>query len=184
MFEDWEWLLVDRLTDHILPFRTEEVQRWLAINLPYRLDRSVGVVNYIDKILAREEGHRRIDYTMGLGVIHDLMRARFPVIDPHTVLYFARPSRTSTIKCQRLRMVLWCPIGTMIGLKNPLPFCGYCGVTHSRGHSVTRPMAATSRLLAGDFSKTVTAIPTARHCSTGGKRSRHRWVPILATMAD
>lgn len=84
-FEDWEWRLVDRLTDHILPFRTKEVERWLDTNLPYRLDRSVGVVNFIDKILAREEAHRRIDYTVCLELVRDLMRARFPVIAPEAV---------------------------------------------------------------------------------------------------
>lgn len=83
--EGWEWRLLDRLTDHILPFRTEEAERWLETNLPYGFDRSVGVVNYIDKILVREEAHRQIDYGICLELIRDLMRARFPVIDPETV---------------------------------------------------------------------------------------------------
>lgn len=83
-FEGWEWSLLDRLTDHILPFRTPDAKRWLDQNLPdtYRLDRSVGVVNYIDKVLAREEAHRLGDYRLALGVIRDLFRERNPVTEP------------------------------------------------------------------------------------------------------
>lgn len=82
--EPFEWRLLDRLADHILPFRTAEGQKWLR-QLPdlYLLDKSVGVVNYIDKILAREEAHRRTDYALGLAVIRDLLRARNPVVAPH-----------------------------------------------------------------------------------------------------
>lgn len=82
--EQWEWDLLDRLTDHILPFRTKAAQRWIGTRLPnaYRLDRSVGVVNFIDKILVREEAHRRRDYRISLEIIRDLLRSRYPGPEP------------------------------------------------------------------------------------------------------
>lgn len=83
--ETGEWQLLDRLTDHILPFRTERAQKWLNSQQEYfyGLDQSVGAVNYIDKMLAREEAHRLTDYRVGLAVIEDLLRARNPVVAPH-----------------------------------------------------------------------------------------------------
>jgi hypothetical protein len=69
-FEPWEAAILERLTSHILPFRTTEGQRFLNIyynNLDkqskdtqyaraYRLDQPVGVVNFIDKIVSRAGG--------------------------------------------------------------------------------------------------------------------------------
>jgi hypothetical protein len=95
-FEPWEAVIVERLTDHILPFRTEEGQRFLAAYYQsldkrqreerypgaYRFDESVGVANFIDKILAREENHRLIDYRICLGIINRLLRQRNPFVEP------------------------------------------------------------------------------------------------------
>ncbi len=95
-FERWEVALLERLTSHILPFRTTEGQRFLNIyynNLDrqskvtqyaraYRLDQPVGVVNFIDKILAREEAHRLIDYKICLELIDRVLRLRDPFQDP------------------------------------------------------------------------------------------------------
>jgi hypothetical protein len=64
-FERWEFVLIDRLTRHILPFNDKEAKNFQQREATagntghlYRLDVSVGVANYIDKILAREERHQ------------------------------------------------------------------------------------------------------------------------------
>lgn len=95
-FEAWEAILLERLANHILPFQTTEGRRFLAqfhdyldrtakdlqYAHAYRLDQNVGVVNFIDKLLAREEAHHRIDYTICLGIIDRLLRQRNPFVDP------------------------------------------------------------------------------------------------------
>jgi hypothetical protein len=95
-FERWELTLLLRLTDHILPFRTIEGQRFLNIYLnnvdrqskdtqyahAYRLDQPIGVVNFIDKILAREESHRLTDYKVCLELIDRVLRQRDPYEEP------------------------------------------------------------------------------------------------------
>lgn len=95
-FERWEYAILDRLTDHILPFRTKEGQNFLnrfyytldrsqretRLTHAYRLDNSVGVVNFIDALLSREEQHRLVDYKICLGLIRDIWRQRWPVTPP------------------------------------------------------------------------------------------------------
>jgi Gluconate 2-dehydrogenase subunit 3 len=95
-FERWEESLLERLTSHVLPFRTTEGQRFLNIyynNLDkqskftqyaraYRLDQPVGVVNFIDKLLARQEAHRLIDYKICLELIDRVLRLRDPYEEP------------------------------------------------------------------------------------------------------
>jgi|GEM_PF-571997 hypothetical protein len=98
-FERWEMDILTRLTDHILPFRTEEGQRFLQQYYEsldrqtkeqrypgaYRFDESVGVANFIDKLVAREENHHLIDYKICLGEIKSLFRRRNPFVEPHQV---------------------------------------------------------------------------------------------------
>jgi hypothetical protein len=89
--ETWQMRLLERLTEQILPFRTEEAQvfldryyytldkdqRFSAVGRKaYRLDQSVGEVNAIDKLLAREEAHRLVDYRICLGQIDRVLRLR------------------------------------------------------------------------------------------------------------
>lgn len=95
-FERWEILLLERLTDRILPFRTIEGQRFLGTYYDnvdrqtkdtqyarvYRLDQPVGAVNFIDKIVAREESHRLVDYKTCLELIDGLLRRRNPYEEP------------------------------------------------------------------------------------------------------
>jgi Gluconate 2-dehydrogenase subunit 3/Glycogen recognition site of AMP-activated protein kinase len=95
-FERWELALLDRLTTHILPFRTVEGENFLErfyfgadkaskdtqYAHAYRLDQPVGVVNFIDKLLAREESHHLLDYKICLGEIDRVLRARNPVVEP------------------------------------------------------------------------------------------------------
>ena len=84
-FERWEYVLLERLTDHILPFRTEEGQRALEQNLvqkTFLLDQSVGAVNFIDKLIAREENHYLDDYRICLDIIDGVLRQRNPFIEP------------------------------------------------------------------------------------------------------
>jgi hypothetical protein len=93
--ERYEICLLDRLVNHILPFRTPEGERFLDYFYnyldkqsketqyahAYRLDQSVGVVNFIDKLLARDEGHHLVDYRICLGEIDRVLRSRNPFVD-------------------------------------------------------------------------------------------------------
>jgi hypothetical protein len=90
-----EMLLVGRLSDHILPFRTPEGERFLRVfynqadrqsketqlGAAFRLDQSVGVANFIDKLLAREEAHHLVDYRICLDLTATILRRRHPAID-------------------------------------------------------------------------------------------------------
>ncbi|MGB0384687.1 MAG: gluconate 2-dehydrogenase subunit 3 family protein [Ardenticatenaceae bacterium] len=96
VLERSEIALLDRLTDHILPFRTEAGQRFLndyynyldrhtqeaEYRQVYRLDASVGVVNFIDKLLAKEENHHLIDYKICLDMIDKILRQRINTMEP------------------------------------------------------------------------------------------------------
>jgi hypothetical protein len=91
--------LLGRLVAHLLPFRLEENSRFIRevyerldrrareqqFPLAYRLDEEVGVVNYIDKLLAREERHYADDYRSCLDIIDALLRDRYPGRDPVTL---------------------------------------------------------------------------------------------------
>lgn len=95
-FEDWEWTLVDRMTQRILPFRTALGQNFITryyesltasqkeSQYPdaFRLDESVGVVNFIDKLLAKQENHRLVDYRLCLAQIDKAVRAADPYEEP------------------------------------------------------------------------------------------------------
>jgi Gluconate 2-dehydrogenase subunit 3 len=86
-FAEWELEILTRLTDHILPFRTEEAQNFfdrfytyldksakeMQYTHAYRLDQPVGVVNYIDKLVAKEESHHLLDYKICLRLIDNLL---------------------------------------------------------------------------------------------------------------
>lgn len=95
-FERWELAILGRFTNHILPFETESARGFLSrfydsldrqskdsqYAHAYRLDQPVGVVNFIDKLVAKEENHHLIDYKICLEVIDRLLRQRNPYIDP------------------------------------------------------------------------------------------------------
>lgn len=93
ILERWEAKLVERLASHILPFHTVDGESFFKraydnlgpANRPphaYRLDESIGAVNFIDKLLAREEGHHLIDYRICLELIDLLLRQRNPITEP------------------------------------------------------------------------------------------------------
>lgn len=88
VFEPWERTLLDRLTAHILPFRTQAAEEYLRREGGIRprhiqhLDEAVGVTNYIDKLLAREEAHNLVDYRICLRVMDQLIRRREPYLEP------------------------------------------------------------------------------------------------------
>jgi hypothetical protein len=91
-FEQWELEILNRLTDHILPFRTPDAQNFLTrfydsadknakqvqYAHAYRLDQPVGVVNFIDKLVAREEAHHLVDYKLCLRIIDNVLSSRRP----------------------------------------------------------------------------------------------------------
>jgi hypothetical protein len=84
--------LVERLARFILPFDTPEgedaVRRRFdevaadgdarRLTDPHRADDPLGVVNFIDKVLAREEAHRLVDYTLCLGQFAAVLARRAP----------------------------------------------------------------------------------------------------------
>jgi hypothetical protein len=98
-FERWELEILVRLTNHILPFRSTDAQRFMnlfymnadrqarSIGFPhvFRLEQPVGAVNFIDKLLAREERHRLIDYKICLRLIDSILRQRHPGLAPAQV---------------------------------------------------------------------------------------------------
>lgn len=94
-FELWEQILLQRLTNHILPFNSRESRIFLENLDPsklggsrgrvYRLDLSLGVVNYIDKLLAGPEQHQRAGYKACLAQINTLLRQRNPYQEPRDV---------------------------------------------------------------------------------------------------
>ena len=94
VLELWELKLLYRLTEQILPFRVAEAELFLQqfynyldrqdkdASKVYRLDESVGEVNAIDKLLAREERHRLNDYHLCLKQIDTVLRKRNPYMEP------------------------------------------------------------------------------------------------------
>ena len=97
ILELWELRLLYRLVEQILPFRTAEAENFLrryyfgldkaarnsAVPAAFRLDESVGEVNAIDKLLAREEAHRLADYRICLKQIDRVLRLRNSATDPY-----------------------------------------------------------------------------------------------------
>lgn len=96
VLERWQAALVTRLAEHILPFTSESARKFLDqfyyfrdrddrdAQYPnaYRFDENVGAVNYIDKILAREERHHLVDYRICLAQLDRILRRRNPVVEP------------------------------------------------------------------------------------------------------
>ncbi|MBN9127626.1 MAG: glycogen-binding domain-containing protein [Nitrosospira sp.] len=95
-FESWELAILERLVDHIMPFRTKDGQDFLQFFynqldaqqkkqqylFSYRLDQSVGIVNFMDNLVAREERHHLIDYKICLELIANIVRQRAADIEP------------------------------------------------------------------------------------------------------
>jgi hypothetical protein len=92
-FARWELALLGRLTERILPFRTSEGQRFIEafvraldrdsrVAHAFRFDEPVGVVNYIDKLVAREERHRLVDYKLCLNQVDRVLRRWNPYVEP------------------------------------------------------------------------------------------------------
>jgi hypothetical protein len=96
VFEEWEYAILRRLVDHILPFRNQDTQNFLNRFYDgldksaqyatkegfHRLDASVGEVNYIDKLVARQEIHHLPTYKICLREIDRLLRQRNPFEEP------------------------------------------------------------------------------------------------------
>ena len=95
-FENWEMDILQRLTRHILPFQSQESKNFLSKLDPsksgksqgneYRLDLEVGVVNFIDKVLAGPELHQRNAYKNCLLSINLVLRSRNPYKDPSEMM--------------------------------------------------------------------------------------------------
>lgn len=97
--ERWEVQLLTRLTAHILPFRTTGGQNFLSMfhmnsdrNTrdtqyadAFRLDEPIGVVNFIDKLLARQERHHLADYKICLAQMDAVLRRRHASTDPASI---------------------------------------------------------------------------------------------------
>lgn len=95
-FEPWEMTILNRFSRHILPFETQEGKNFLERFYDsldkraketqyvhaYRLDQPIGVANFIDKLVAKEENHHLIDYKICLELIDQLLRSRNPYVEP------------------------------------------------------------------------------------------------------
>jgi hypothetical protein len=92
VLERWELTLLKRISNHILPFNSREDELFqinpgsgpgkaLAPQL-HKLDHAVGVANYIDKLLAREERQHLPAYKNCLGQINRILRERNPYLEP------------------------------------------------------------------------------------------------------
>lgn len=96
VLERWELAILSRLVAHLMPFRTGDAKNFLERFYNYldrgakdaqfgnifRLDDSVGEINYIDNLLAREESHRLPDYKICLSIIDQVLRQRNPYTEP------------------------------------------------------------------------------------------------------
>lgn len=92
-FEEWEMNILARLAGQIVPFRSKEAQNfinrfYLSLAKPdklampiYKLDESVGEINYVTNVLAREERHHLQDYKTCLLIIDQVLRKRNPFTD-------------------------------------------------------------------------------------------------------
>jgi hypothetical protein len=88
--------LLRRLVNHLLPFCLAENRAFIRgvydqldkgarareYPLAYKLSEDVGVVNYIDKVIARQERHNADDYHTCLRLIDGLLRSRHGGLDP------------------------------------------------------------------------------------------------------
>lgn len=95
-FESWELAILARLTNEVLPFTSDDAKRFMdlyyftadrqarstTLHQAFRLEQPIGAVNFIDKLVAREERHRLIDYKICLRLIDGLLRRRFPGEEP------------------------------------------------------------------------------------------------------
>jgi len=95
-FEAWEFAILERIVDHIMPFRTDDGQNFLQrfynyldeqsketqYAFAYRLDQSIGIVNFIDNLVCREERHHLTDYKICLPIIAAIIRQRAPGLEP------------------------------------------------------------------------------------------------------
>ncbi len=98
-FEEWESNILYRLFDQMLPFQNQDTENFLSryydgldkqtkLNAKeafYRLDASVGEVNFVDKLVAKEESHHLIDYKICLKEIDRLLRQRNPFVEPDKI---------------------------------------------------------------------------------------------------
>jgi hypothetical protein len=87
--ERWEIALVERMTRALLPLQGRETRNLIERGLNdgnvlhfFRMDIPVGVANYIDNILAREERHHLQSYRVCLSLIDKVLRRRHPGIEP------------------------------------------------------------------------------------------------------
>lgn len=105
VMERWEMDILYRLSTEILPFQTADATNFLArfydyldragkesryANI-YRMDESVGEINFIDNMLAREERHHLIDYKTCLRILDRVLRQRNPYTEPSRIsreIYF------------------------------------------------------------------------------------------------
>jgi len=95
-FERWEYAILRRLVNRILPFRTVEGKNFIdryyfgidkqGANVVYpfahRLDSSVGASNFIDCLVAREEAHHLLDYKLCISQINKVLRSRNKIVNP------------------------------------------------------------------------------------------------------
>jgi len=83
VFEKWEWVILQRLVSYLLPFKTDEFDTFvnkhqgqfnnMTRSLVSQLNYDIGCVNFIDKLIAKDERHHIIDYKLCLKEIKRIL---------------------------------------------------------------------------------------------------------------
>ena len=131
----------------------------------YRLDQPVGAVNFIDKIVAREEAHR-------LRRLQDLSRAHrsrpAPAQSVRGAVVHAAGNVPDLYDQMATTMATACRAGITRGIRVRVSFCRCCDATHTPAPSHIPSTAATPGRLAGRISRDnlinpqTGALPTTR----------------------
>jgi Gluconate 2-dehydrogenase subunit 3 len=91
--------LLAHLTEYILPLRSQDKDGFLEryytqldqlskrnnYEHTFRLDQSVGIVNFIDKLLTKQESHHLVDYRICLSLIDRILWNQFPALPSEEV---------------------------------------------------------------------------------------------------
>ena len=165
-------VILARLTNEILPFTSDDAQRFMDLyyftadkraretefHQAFRLEQPIGAVNFIDKLVAREERHRLGDYKICLKLIDDVLRRRFPGLAPAEVSKDAYQDLYQQMANER-----WM-VGTRASTAARTSSFNCCAATPTPVHSRIRNTAAMPARRAGRGSRTDSAAPKDESC--------------------
>ena len=92
IFEQWEIEILKRLVSYILPFKTDEFKQFVnthskqfnnkTMSLVSQINYDIGTVNFIDKLIARNERHHIDDYKICIKEIKRVLLSLNPFQEP------------------------------------------------------------------------------------------------------